>query len=312
MLAVAEVGADTPSGTSAVAQLADLAARRACGELVCSSSADEIHVYLQEGRIAWASSKRQRHAFTSHLKETTGADDESIEAVVSECGRTHRPFGEALVSWKIATAEQVRASLRHQIRTALESVAKAEDARTLFLERERYRYDEVLTFPLAEVLPGAPAAAAPRPAPAPRAAPTEREAAGSRTPPAPSPGPTAGLAATDGFTAAAVLSTRGEPLAVLGDGARVAEVAALAHRLLQGGQRLAIDLGAGLCHQLHIQAEDAHLLVYSTRTSSLAPVATGPGALLRVVLVLRDLRNLASFKQRIDAVAAGLAAERTI
>ncbi len=311
MLAVAAVGADTPARTSAVAQLADLAARKACGELVCSSSADEIHVYLQEGRIAWASSKRQRHAFTSHLKETTGADDESIEAVVSECSRTHRPFGEALVAWKIATAEQVRASLRHQIRMALESVANAEDARTLFLERERYRYDEVLTFPLAEVQPGAPAAVATRSAPAPRAAPTEREA-GAGTPPAPSPGSTAELAATDGFTAAAVLSTRGEPLAVLGDGARVAEVAALAHRLLQGGQRLAIDLGAGLCHQLHIQAEDAHLLVYSTRTSSLAPVATGPGALLRVVLVLRDLRNLASFKQRIDAVAAGLAADRTI
>ena len=34
---------------------------------------------------------------------------------------------------------------------------------------------------------------------------------------------------------------------------------------LQEGQRLSVDLGAGLCHQLHIEADDAHVLVYSAK-----------------------------------------------
>lgn len=300
LFAVPDVSADA-GGTeepSALAQLSALAERKASGELVCSSSDGEIHVYLQEGRVAWASSTTQRHAFTEHLKQTTGADDEVIDAIVKECTRTRRPFGEALISWKIATAEQVRASLRHQIRMALASAEDAAELRTLFLERERYRYDRALTFALSDVVP--------RPAAPPAAPEPSREAGRADAGAAPALDPAAELAALSGFAAAAVLSAQGEPVAVLGDRARVGEAAGVAQRLLQEGQRLAIELGAGLCRQLHVEAEDAHLLVYSTRTGTLAPGATGPGALLRVVLVLQDLGNLAFAKQRIEAVAAGL------
>lgn len=302
---------EVPPATSALAQVAELAARGASGELVCSSRGDEVHVFLQGGRIAWASSTRQRRAFTEHLKTITGADDELIEAVVTECSRTRRPIGEGLIAWKVATADQVRASLLHQIRMALASAAQEPETRTLFLERDRYRYDTALTFPLAEVIAAGVADASrrvapPPPAPPPAAAHASRDAViPARTAPR---DPAADLAATDGFAAAAVLSGRGEPLAVIGDGARLGAVAGITHQLLQESQRLAIDLGAGLCRQLHIEAEDAHLLLYSTRGGP-APGAAGPGALLRIVLVLRDLSHVALAKHRLAALAAGLDAD---
>jgi hypothetical protein len=288
LFAVPVDGAPAPGKRSALEQLADLAEQGASGELVCSTAGGEIHVYLQAGRIAWASSTGQRHAFTDRLKAVTGADDEVIEAVVAECSRTHRPIGEGLIAWKVATAEQVRASLRHQIRGALAGAARDPGARTLFLERAHYcRYDRDLTFQLAEVVAGDSAGSDPAPA-----------STAAR-------GPAAELAATEGLAAAAVLSAQGEPLAIVGDAAPVPELAGLAHRLLQEGQRLSIDLGAGLCRELHVEAADAHLLVYSTRRAHLA----GPGAWLRVVLVLRDPSRLALARERVDALAAGLLAD---
>lgn len=278
-----------PARGPALEHLAQLATQGASGELVCSTDGGEIHVYLQGGRVAWASSTSQRRAFTEHLKAITGVEDEVIEAVVAECSRTRRPIGEGLIAWRVATAEQVRASLHHQIRIALASAARDASARTLFLERAHYcRYDAALTFPLAEVLPRARgAAAALAPPPRDEAAATELEA-------------------VQGLAAAAVLSAQGEPLAVVGDRGRAGAVAALAHELLQEGQRLAIDLGAGRCHEVHVEAEGAHVLVYSTRGPRLAPDAAGPGAWLRIVLVLRDVANLALARERVGAVATGL------
>jgi hypothetical protein len=282
LVAVPDAGdaAAAPAEGSALAQLAQLAARGASGELVCSAEGSEVHVFLQGGRIAWASSTGQRRAFTEHLKRTTGADDEVIEAVVAECSRTRQPIGEALIAWKVATAEQVRASLLHQIRRALDAATQAADARTLFLERAHYqRYDGALTFPLAEVLEGAPADAVEAP----------RE-------------PAAALAAMDGFVAAAVLSSRGEPLATLGDQARLGEAAGITHALLQEGQRLSIDAGAGLCRELHVEADHAHLLVYSLKR--------GPRLPLRIVLLVRERRQLGIARQHLDAVAADVGAGR--
>jgi hypothetical protein len=290
---IADDAAASRAAPSALAQLADLAARGANGELVCSTAGGEIHVFLQRGRIAWASSTSQRRAFTEHLKRITGVDDELLDAVVVECSRTRRPIGEGLIAWKVATAEQVRASLHHQIRMALASAAREPRAGTLFLERAHYcRYDSALTFALDDVLPGT----------------ADAGVADAGDAPAPALDPAVALAAVDGLAAAAVLTAQGEPLAVIGDAARAGEVAGLAQRLLQEGQRLAIDLGAGLCHELHIEGEGAHLLLYSTRRAQLAPDAAGPGAWVRIVLVLRHLRQVALARERVGAVAAGLVA----
>lgn len=305
--------AGEPAEPSPLAELADLAGRRSSGELVCSCSGGEIHVYLQEGRIAWAVSTTQRRAFSEHLKATAGVEHDVIETIVAECSRTHRPLGEALIAWKVATAEQVRASLLHQIRTSLQAAARATDARTLFLERAHYcRYDRTLTFPLTEVISGARSAPAVAPPPAPAAAPA-LDVALTRVadaPPSTGLGPVAELATTKGFAAAAVLSTLGELLAVVGDGARVGKVVGLTHHLLQLGQRLAIELRAGRCHQLHLETDDAHLLIYSARSGPVEP-SMEPGALHRFVLVLRDLSQLALAKRRAGAVAAVLEAGRT-
>jgi hypothetical protein len=296
LFAVADAGEPAPAAAAAaaraaepaaLAQLSDLAARSASGELVCSGSGGEIHVFLQGGRIAWATSSAQRHAFTEHLKAVTGVGDDVIEAVVSECSRTRRPIGEALIAWNIASADQVRASLLHQIRRALATAVEASDARTLFLEREQYRrYDSALTFPLAEVL-------------APPAGATPAGPGGDDDAPR-ADDPAAALAATDGLLAAAVLPPHGEPLAVIGDAARVAGLAGLAQQLLQQGGRLSIDAGAGLCRELHVDTGDDHVLIYSARV--------GPRLPLRIVLVLRDVAVAAVARSRAVAVAAAVGA----
>jgi hypothetical protein len=137
-----------------------LAARRASGELICvgSSSESEVHVYLQAGRLAWATDSLHPQEFTRHLKRITSLSDEGFVTVLEECRRRRLPIGETLVEWKLATYEQVRGSLRHQIESALRVLRAEPVAQTVFLERtQQYaRYRSDLTFALDELLPELP------------------------------------------------------------------------------------------------------------------------------------------------------------
>ena len=155
-------------------RLVSLASDAASGELICASSTGEIHVYLQRGRIAWATDSRHPFAFAAHLQETAGIDVDTFRQIVEECRREKLPLGETLVEWGLATWEVVRSALAHQIATALSLLATTESGQTLFLARGYATYDEQLTFviddfirPIAPVRRDPVAVAVPDPPPAP-------------------------------------------------------------------------------------------------------------------------------------------------
>jgi hypothetical protein len=137
--------------------LVSLASAASSGEFICASSTGEIHVYLQRGRIAWATDSRHPFAFAAHLQETAGIDVDTFRQIVEECRREKLPLGETLVEWGLATWEVVRSALAHQIEAALSLLATTESGQTLFLARGYATYDEHLTFVIGDFIrPTAP------------------------------------------------------------------------------------------------------------------------------------------------------------
>jgi hypothetical protein len=124
----------------------------ATGELFCSCTEGDAHVYLQRGRLAWASDCKHRRAFTGHLRQHAALDTETIEAVVADCRATKRPIGEILLERSLATEEQVRAALRHQIGLALHIGECRGEGTGVFLPRCYAEYDERFTFDPSEIV----------------------------------------------------------------------------------------------------------------------------------------------------------------
>jgi uncharacterized protein DUF4388 len=136
----------------ATARLLALARAGESGELVCSCPAGEAHVYLQRGRVAWANDCEHVHAFTGHLRQHARLDTATIEAVVADCRATRRPIGETLVARGLASVEQVRAALRHQIGLALHVGSCRGEGKSVFLRRAYARYDDRFTFGAGDLL----------------------------------------------------------------------------------------------------------------------------------------------------------------
>ena len=162
--------------------LRDLADREASGELICVAGEVEVHVFLQRGRVAWATDSEHPRAFARHLQDMTGIDDASFRDILESCQRERRPLGETLVTWGAASHDEVREALRHQLLLALKILARPTQTQSLFLDRTRQysEYDASLTFAVQSLLETAPAPAAPaaplaRPSARPRAATNDAE-----------------------------------------------------------------------------------------------------------------------------------------
>jgi hypothetical protein len=135
--------------------LFDLVAQDASGELVCVSSSLELHLYLQSGRIAWATDSSQPFAFVRHLLEHTALTREILHEVTETCRRDRLPLGETLLAWHVASLIEIRAALAHQIRGALASLEACAEGRAIFLTRRREyaSYDTQLTFDVSALAP---------------------------------------------------------------------------------------------------------------------------------------------------------------
>jgi len=136
---------DTP--WQAIRRLVDSASS---GELIIASDAIEIHVYVLDGRLAWATSSTARNEFLRRLVEDHGIANDTLREVIEECRRTRGRLGETLIAWGVATADQIRDALRAQIEHALVAAAAHRGARCLFLPR-RLKYAMELTFALADL-----------------------------------------------------------------------------------------------------------------------------------------------------------------
>ncbi len=319
-------GASEPkTGGAILSQLNDLVERGASGEFVCSCSTAEVHVYMQGGRIAWARDSLHRRAFTEHLKEHAGVDQASVEEVLAECRRTRRPLGETLVTWKLATRDQVREAIRHQMVQALSMVERADPCRTLFLERaEDKRYDAQLTFQLFELVSGHRREEARVRSGTPtfrlEREPEPRPAAGAllgADPGDPGEGihmtaieELKGLQSIDGFSGAVLFTPTGEQLVALeGDMQRLTEVGILANNVLLNSQKASLEMGAGRGQQVHVEGEKAHILVRCLNEGS-DPMKSQPGkAHIHLVLVLKNDGSIGLAKMRMSSAVQRLAEE---
>jgi hypothetical protein len=133
--------------------LLDLASRGATGELIAASQTAEVHVFLQRGRVAWATDSEHPFAFTRRLQKTAQIDADAFRDILESCKREKRPLGETLVSWGVATPDEVKDALRHQVELALEVLRSSGPAQTVFLDRTRQfaQYDSGLTFDVGEL-----------------------------------------------------------------------------------------------------------------------------------------------------------------
>lgn len=133
--------------SSPISRLQHLASTGSTGEFIAAANGARVHVYLQEGRVAWATTNTERLLFKRVLLETTRLSAAKVEEVSEQCDRDRRPLGETLVMSRLATTTQVRTALRVQIETALETLRQATQVETLFLPRRRTcTYEPRLTF----------------------------------------------------------------------------------------------------------------------------------------------------------------------
>ncbi len=138
--------------------LFDLIAQEASGELVSVSSNVEVHLYLQSGRVAWATDSSLPFAFIRHLLEHTTLTKETFHEILESCRRDRLPLGETLLAWQVVSLDEIRGALEHQIRGALTTLDASPDGRTIFLSRHREyaSYDTRLTFDARELSPRGP------------------------------------------------------------------------------------------------------------------------------------------------------------
>jgi hypothetical protein len=124
------------------------------GEFVCVSATSELHVYLQAGRIAWATNSAHPLAFSRHLLAHTSLRKDVFAEVLESCRRDRLPLGETLLARNLLSLEEIRAALHHQIVDALSSLAESTQERTIFLDRKRQfaSYDRRLTFDALELV----------------------------------------------------------------------------------------------------------------------------------------------------------------
>jgi len=143
---------DTPWDT--LRRLVDTAST---GELIIASDAVEIHVYLLDGRLAWATSSTAHNDFLRRLVDDHGIASDVLRDVIEDCRRTRGRLGETLIALRLATAAQIRDALRGQIAESLVTAANHPGARCLFLPH-RLPYAPELTFELAALAIDAAAA----------------------------------------------------------------------------------------------------------------------------------------------------------
>lgn len=134
--------------------LSELTEQGASGEFVCVAPSAELHVYLQNGRVAWATDSSSPLAFSRWLLEHTGLTREVYLEVLESCRIDRLPLGETLVAWNVVSVEEIQSALRFQNSGALTHLQTCDVGKTIFLERKREfaSYDARLTFELDDLV----------------------------------------------------------------------------------------------------------------------------------------------------------------
>ena len=135
--------------------LRNCCANKETGELVFVADVGELHVYIQAGRIAWATDSNARFAFSRHIVEQCDIDKATFKELIRDCQRLKKPLGEMLIQWEVATAAQVRDALQLQISAALRTLGGVRTAEMILLKHSfrQHDYDPNFTFDFSDVRP---------------------------------------------------------------------------------------------------------------------------------------------------------------
>ncbi len=109
-------------------------------------------VYVEKGRVCWASTPTLRRRLTALLKQRTGGFDEDVvEDIIRWCGRTGEPFGEALVKSGTLSAAGLCSALRQQTAEAFADICSRGSLRVAWVPNRR-SYDATFTFTATDIL----------------------------------------------------------------------------------------------------------------------------------------------------------------
>lgn len=116
------------------------------------------------------------------------------------------------------------------------------------------------------------------------------------------------LAAIDGFSGAAVYTPQGELLAShAGDVANLKEIGVLANNVLMNAQKASLEMGTGRGQQVHVEAENSHILVRCLNEGT-DPLRSQPNkAHIHMVVVLKNDAAIGMAKLRANSVIQKLA-----
>ena len=139
---------------SPLEELCELARLGQTGEFVCATAGVELHVYLQRGRLAWATNSTYPFEFAKYIKEHSNIDDETFRQVVAECRREKQHLGATLVAWELAGWDEIQRALSHQAKLAIGALSQVpRGSRNLFLERTKLtEYDDECTVPIEAIV----------------------------------------------------------------------------------------------------------------------------------------------------------------
>lgn len=87
-------------------------------------------VIAEDGRICWALAQGQRPSISDLLAEELGVAREQLEEIFVKAQAAGRPFGEEVVSQRLANQDDVRRCLRRQTVTALTALCATWDGDT--------------------------------------------------------------------------------------------------------------------------------------------------------------------------------------
>ena len=133
--------------------LSSLAQRQDTGEFICVGDNVEIHVFLQAGRLAWATISTKPMEFVQYLQRNRAIDMELFREALAHASQTRAPVGETLVAWNLVTWDDVRNALLHQMSQAMAALKNLGPSQTMFLERKHFsEYNANLTFTLSDVV----------------------------------------------------------------------------------------------------------------------------------------------------------------
>ena len=130
--------------------LLDAMAQGLSGEIVIGATGFEAHLFLAQGKLAWAYHTGSPSPFLEHLRCGAGFDRAAIARVLEEARRLRRPPIEMLVACGISDAGRVREAVRVQIAATLRAIESLTTSLAVFHQRSHQACASSISFSLEE------------------------------------------------------------------------------------------------------------------------------------------------------------------